>query len=132
VAFILVAHFNLNTPVVFNVFFVRALADRLQSTTPLTPVAGNPGYCFSQLRRSFYELPFSLTHILLSIHERLLAWTSEQGSRQLVFAAVGGQDDEGKMRAAFVNRGRIGEVSDFVLSDEGHRMQDTIWVGVVH
>jgi len=116
----------------FNLFFVRALSDRLQSTTPLTPVAGNPGYCYSQLRRSFYELPFSLTHIMLAIHERLLAWTSEQGSRQLVFAAVGGQDDEEKMKAAFVNRGRIGEVSDFVLSDEGHRMQDTIWNETIH
>jgi retinol dehydrogenase-12 len=118
---------------VFNVFFVRALADRLQSTTPLTPVAVTPGFCYSQLRRSFYELPrFSLVRIMLTIQERLLAWTPEQGSRQLVFAAVGGQDDEEKMKAAYVSHGRIEEVADFVLSDEGHRMQDTIWVGVVH
>jgi hypothetical protein len=36
------------------------------------------------------------------------------------------------MKAAYVSHGRVEEVSDFVLSDEGHRMQDTIWVGVVH
>jgi hypothetical protein len=36
------------------------------------------------------------------------------------------------MKGAYINRGRAVEVSDFVLSDEGHRMQDVIWVGVVH
>jgi len=116
-----------------NVFFVRALTDRLHSITPLSAVAVTPGFCYSQLRRSFYERPaLSFVSIMLAIQERLLAWTPEQGSRQLVFAAVGGRDDEEKMKGGFVSRGRVVEVADFVLSDEGHKMQDTIWVGVVH
>lgn len=64
--------------------------------------------------------------------ERLLAWTPEQGSRQLIFGSVAGRDDEEKMKGGYVSFGRLVEVADFVLSDEGHRMQDTIWVGVVH
>jgi hypothetical protein len=116
---------------VFNVFFVRALTDRLQSTTPISAVGVNPGYCYSQLRRS-YEWKFSLTYIISAIEERLLAWTSEQGSRQLIFASVAGQDDEEKMKGGYVSCGHLIEVADFVLSDEGRRMQDIIWVGVVH
>ncbi|KAG1738022.1 hypothetical protein EDB19DRAFT_1829309 [Suillus lakei] len=101
-----------------NVFFARALTDRLQSITPLSAVAVSPGFCYSQLRRSWYEKPtFSYVKIALAIRERLLAWTSEQGSRQLVFSAVGGRDNEENMKGGFVCRGRLIEVADFVLSD---------------
>ncbi|KAG2139821.1 uncharacterized protein EDB93DRAFT_1090014 [Suillus bovinus] len=111
-----------------NVLFVRALTDRLQSITPLSAVAVNPGFCYSQLRRVWYEKStFSLIRIGVAIWERLLAWTAEQGSRQLVFAAVGGRDNEENMKGGFVNLGRLVELSDFELSDEGHKMQDTIW-----
>ncbi|KAG1738038.1 hypothetical protein EDB19DRAFT_1636601 [Suillus lakei] len=111
-----------------NVFFVRALTERLQSITPLSTVAVSPGFCYSQLRRPWYEKPtFSFVKIALAIWERLMAWTSEQGSRQLVFGAVGGRDNEENMKGGFVNRGQVVEVADFVLSDEGHKMQDTVW-----
>ncbi|KAG1785468.1 uncharacterized protein HD556DRAFT_1458535 [Suillus plorans] len=112
----------------FNFFFVRALTSRLQSVTPLTSVAVTPGFCYSQLRRAWYEKPtFSFVKIALAIQERLLAWTAEQGSRQLVFGAVGGRDDEENMKGGFVSRGRLVEVAGFVLSDEGDEMQDTVW-----
>ncbi|KAG2344848.1 short-chain dehydrogenase [Suillus weaverae] len=110
-----------------KVLFVRALTDRLQSITPLSAVAANPGFCYSQLRRFWYEQPFSFAKMGLLIRERLLAWTSEQGSRQLIFAAVGGRDNEDNVKGGFVNRSRFVEVADFVLSDEGHKMQDTVW-----
>ncbi|KAG2112709.1 uncharacterized protein F5147DRAFT_759577 [Suillus discolor] len=111
-----------------NVLFVRALTDRLQSVTPLSAVAVNPGYCYSQLRRVWYETTtFSVSKIALAIQERLLAWTAEQGSRQLIFAAVGGRDNEENMKGGYVSLGRIVEVADFVLSDEGHKMQDIVW-----
>ncbi|KAG1790425.1 uncharacterized protein HD556DRAFT_1242332, partial [Suillus plorans] len=83
----------------FN-FFVHASTNRLQSVTPLTAVAVTPGFCYSQLRP-------------LAIQERLLAWTAEQGSRQLVFAAVGGRDDEENMKGGFVSHGRLVQVADF-------------------
>ncbi|KAG1809102.1 uncharacterized protein BJ212DRAFT_1528640 [Suillus subaureus] len=112
----------------FNLFFVRALTDRLQTITPLSAVAVNPGFCYSQLRRVWYEQPtFSFAKIALAIHERLLAWTPEQGSRQLVFGAVGGRDNEENVKGGFVSCGGLVEVADFVLSDEGRKMQDTVW-----
>jgi hypothetical protein len=72
-----------------------------------------------------------LISIIISIQDGLLAWTAEEGSCQLVFEAVGGRDDEEKIKGAFIHRSRAEEVDDFVLSDDGRRMQDTIWVGVV-
>ncbi|KAG2143726.1 hypothetical protein DEU56DRAFT_248229 [Suillus clintonianus] len=112
----------------FNLFFIRALTDRLQSITPLSAVAVAPGYSYSQLRRFWYEKPtFSFVRIGLAIQERLLAWTSEQGSRQLVFGAVGGRDNEENMKGGYVSVSRLVEVADFVLSDEGHKMQDAVW-----
>ena len=107
------------------------MTDRLQSITPISVVAANPGFCKSQLRRAFYERFLSLAYIRISITEFFLAWKSERGSRQLVFAAVGERDNEETMKGAYVSRGRIVEVSDYVLSDEGHKMQDTIWVGML-
>lgn len=96
-----------------NIFFVRALTDRLQSAVPLSAVAVTPGFCYSQLRRCWYEQPaFSFTSIALAIQERLLAWTPEQGSRQLIFGAVGGRDNEENMSGGYVSKGRVEEVAD--------------------
>ncbi|KAG2147391.1 uncharacterized protein EDB93DRAFT_1226546 [Suillus bovinus] len=117
-----------NESKLLNILFVRALTDRLQSITPLSAVAVNPGYCYSQLRRDWYKKPtFSSARIAVAFHECLLVWTAEQGSRQLVFAAVGGRDNEDNMKAGYVNLGRLIEVADFVLSDEGRKFQNTVW-----
>ncbi|KAH0834222.1 hypothetical protein J3R83DRAFT_11535 [Lanmaoa asiatica] len=78
-----------------NVFFARALQDRLQSITPLTVNAVTPGFCYSNLRRIFRG---TLMNVPIVIMETLLAWTSEQGSRQLVYAAIGERDNEDHMK----------------------------------
>ena len=86
-------------PMVLNVLFTLMLQDRLQSITPLTVNAVNLGLCYSNLRRnlSMLERVFGI------IMETCLAWTSEQGSHQLIYTAVGKQDDEDHMRGAYVN-----------------------------
>ena len=58
----------------------------------------------------------------------LFGWTSEQGSRQLVYSAIGERDNEDHMKGAFVNNTDVVEPSDFVLSEEGQKMQDNVWV----
>jgi retinol dehydrogenase-12 len=78
--------------------------------------AVNPGYCYSTLRRN---LPF-LTAVPYWVMDKALPFTTEVGSRQLVYAAVGG--DDAAMRGAYVS---YSEVSDYVLSDEGAKR---IWV----
>ena len=86
-------------PMVLNVLFTLALQDRLQSITPLTMNAVNPGLCYSNLRRDLGILE----RVIGVIMETCLAWTPEQGSCQLVYAAVGERDDEDHMKGAYVN-----------------------------
>jgi len=52
------------------------------------------------------------------VMEKVLAYTSEEGSRQLVYAAVGGRDDEAKLRGSYISLSIIRERGDFVLSEE--------------
>ena len=113
-------------PIVLNVLFARALQDRLQSITPLAVNAVNPGFCYSNLRRSRGILE-SVINVIMEI---CLAWTSEQGSRQLVYAAIGERDEEDHMKGAYVSHAAVVEPSDFVISEEGKAMQDNIWVSV--
>ena len=112
-------------PIVLNVLFARAVQDRLQSITPLTVNAVNPGLCYSNLRRDPRGV---LERVFGVIMETCLAWTSEQGSRQLIYAAVGELDDEDHMKGAYVNHAAVVQPSDFVISEEGKAMQDNLWV----
>ena len=111
---------------VLNVFFVRELTKRLPANSPVIVTAVNPGYCKSQLRR---YLPLPL-RILNSIVEVLLARTTEEGSRQLLWAAIGGAGREFELRGAYVSKATLQEVSDYVLSDEreGTALQTRLWV----
>jgi len=108
-----------------GVFFTRALNMHLSPSTPLIVDAVNPGYCYSNLRRSF-SLPMKIFDWVM---ERLLAFTTEEGGRQVVYAAIGGQDDdETRMRGAYISLSQVREPSEFVLSEEGARVQERIWV----
>ena len=60
--------------------------------------------------------------------EILLARTSEQGSRQLIWACVGGKDNVDELRGAYVSLMKIQEPSDFVVSEEGKLAQTKLWV----
>ncbi|KZP17994.1 short-chain dehydrogenase [Athelia psychrophila] len=110
-----------------NIFFTRALNARILSSAPLIVDTPNPGFCDSELRR---ELPFPLSTIN-RVAERMLAFTTEEGSRQLVYAAVGGNEEPSKMRGAYINLGNVQEVSDFVLSAEGGAAQERIWTETI-
>ncbi|KAI0267298.1 short-chain dehydrogenase [Gloeopeniophorella convolvens] len=106
-----------------NVLFVRELAKRLPADSPVIVVSVNPGYCKSQLTRNlnFFFL------ILSKFMEFALARTTEEGSRQLVWAAVGGAGREAELRGGYVSKADLTEVSDFVLSEDGASAQTRIW-----
>ena len=110
--------------IVLNVFYVRELTKKLPANSPIIVTSVNPGYCKTQLARS---LPFA-TRLRMMIMAALLGRTAEQGSRQLVWAAVGGASREFELRGAYVSMADIGEVSDYVLSDDGAVAQKRIWV----
>ncbi|KAJ7650738.1 hypothetical protein FB45DRAFT_974495 [Roridomyces roridus] len=104
-----------------NVFFVRAFNDHLAASTPLIVNAVTPGFCYSNIRTTFTGLMAVMDFFM----EVFFALPTEVGSRQLVWAAVGGEPNE--LRGQYINRQRVEECSDFVLSPEGKRMQDRIW-----
>jgi hypothetical protein len=59
----------------------------------------------------------------------VLAISAEEGSRRLVWGALGGKEDEERLRGAFLRLSdRVSEPSDFVISDKGQEMQEKIWV----
>ena len=63
--------------------------------------------------------------------ECVLAHTTEEGSRQLVWAAVAGSNNIDALRGAYVSLSKSVEPSDFVVTDEGGRRQDKLWVGLL-
>jgi hypothetical protein len=57
-----------------------------------------------------------------------LAFTTEDGARQVVYGAVAKPEEEEKFRGAYVSLSRIQEPSDYVLSTEGQAAQIALWV----
>ena len=84
----------------------------------------NPGLCFSNLG---YGAPPEEAEKLQKLREEL-AFTTEQGSRQLVYAAVGSLNDEEKLRGKYIHMSEVVEESDFVISEDGKIVQDKVWV----
>jgi hypothetical protein len=109
---------------VLNIFLVQELTKRLPANSPVIVTAVNPGYCKSQLAR-YTSL---VTRMFLKIMEVTLARTTEEGSRQLVWAAVGGAGREFELRGGYVSTASLQEVSDYALSDEGTVVQSRLWV----
>ncbi|RXW16955.1 hypothetical protein EST38_g8899 [Candolleomyces aberdarensis] len=108
------------------VFFARSLAELLKDT-PVIVNCVNPGLCKSELRRSFS----GIRSIMVNLLEKALARTAEEGSRQFVWAAVGGPDDVDLLRGAYINIYEVEEPSDDVLGEEGKRRQDKLWADLI-
>ncbi|KAF8138046.1 short-chain dehydrogenase [Mycena galopus ATCC 62051] len=108
-----------NVTKLLNVFFVRGLNTRLDTSSPLIVNAVNPGFCVSELRRDFRP-PLSW---IMSFFERIMAFTTEEGSRQLVFGAVG----HGALRGEYINQSCVEEASDFVVGAVGQKAEGQIW-----
>ncbi|PPQ80665.1 hypothetical protein CVT25_001627 [Psilocybe cyanescens] len=123
-----------------NIFFARALSERLQSQIKSKDNSGtgagthniivnsvNPGYCLSNLRANFSGPRAWFDWFM----EKALARTAEEGSRQVVWAALGGEEGGGDgdcaMRGAYVSNAQITEPSDYVIEEEGRKVQDILW-----
>jgi NAD(P)-dependent dehydrogenase (short-subunit alcohol dehydrogenase family) len=108
---------------VLNVFFTRSLAD-IMVDTPVIVNCVNPGYCYSALRRTFQGFQAVMDWAM----EKALARTSEQGGRQLTYAAVGSPGDPDSLRGQYISLHNVEEPSDYVLGFEGKKRQDILWV----
>lgn len=112
------------TSKLLQLFVVRHLAQRLSaSTTGSTDsVILNtltPGYCRSALFRD-NKFPASL---FINVTGKLLARSSEQGSRTYVHAAAAGPETHGK----WLDSNVIREPSSFVRSKEGKKAQARVY-----
>ena len=111
-----------------NVFFARELSERLLNHTYKSIIvnAVNPGFCHSQLAR---HVP-GLGAWYMWLRKLILARSTEQGSRQLVWASIGGKDNIDQLHGAFISSMQVHEPSDFVISEEGRRAQTILWVNI--
>ena len=114
---------NLFFSLVLNVFFARGLNEKI-GDKPLIVNSVNPGFCSSSIRKSFTGVQAWVDWLMV----RFLARTSEQGSRQLVWASVGQKDNVDELRGAYVSGLHVEEPSDYVISEEGKHAQNKLWV----
>ena len=122
--------------------FVRALASRVPSTSPLFVNAIEPGFCRTGLSR---ELEQKLaTRIAFGIFAALFARKPEEGGRAIAHGALvvdprkamhkkeaaqfDGYNDAKALHGKYIANTRITEESDFVISEDGRRMAERVWV----
>ncbi|KAJ3843260.1 hypothetical protein EV361DRAFT_884869 [Lentinula raphanica] len=105
---------------ILNTMFVRKLATLLPDN--IVPVSLNPGFCVSGLRRK-HENGDEAERFKKMEDE--FGYTSEEGSRQIIYAAIGGKDQE--LRGAFTSYSQVLEISDWMLSDEGKKAEEKTW-----
>ncbi|KAJ3863526.1 MAG: hypothetical protein NXY57DRAFT_1001009 [Lentinula lateritia] len=104
---------------ILNVMLVNKLAALLPQN--IVPVALNPGFCVSGLRRKSRGEEAERFKKM----EDDFAYTSEEGSRQIIYAAIGGKDEE--LRGKFTSYSQVLEISDWMLSEEGKKAEDKTW-----
>lgn len=112
------------TSKLLNLFFARELMSRLPEDSPLVINAVNPGLCVSGLRRN---VPLA-GQILFWFWDIFVSWSAERGSRQLVFGALGNKDKPDELKGAYISSSKVVEPSDYVISDEGAKVQKQLWV----
>ncbi|KAL0574644.1 hypothetical protein V5O48_007313 [Marasmius crinis-equi] len=100
--------------------FMRALQTRLPTVTCCSV---NPGFCKTDLSRH------TPAEVIESRREMTAtyAYTAEEGSRQLLYAAIGERDKEERIRGGYLEYGRISECSDFMLGEVGQRLERKVW-----
>ncbi|KAG5635341.1 hypothetical protein H0H81_011663, partial [Sphagnurus paluster] len=106
-----------------NVFFYQGPAERLP-TRPVVVDGVNPGYCISELRRELTGMKAFIDWVM----EKMLARSTEEGSRQLVYAALAGAENDEAMHGAYISYTAISEASDFAIGPQGKVVQNNLWV----
>jgi len=107
-----------NVSKLLEVFYCRALAARMTEGGKPTVTLNflNPGLCHSELAKD--------PPLILTIMKALLARTTEVGSRTLVASAAAGHETHGQ----YMGDSTIKAPAPFVLSEEGAKTQERIWV----
>jgi NAD(P)-dependent dehydrogenase (short-subunit alcohol dehydrogenase family) len=102
-----------------QVFIVREMASRTGPSYPVVINCLNPGFCHSELARE--------AGWYLYIMGLLLARSTEVGSRTILAAAEAGPETHGK----YMSESLVIDPSEFVMSEEGARVQKQVWTELV-
>ncbi|KAH9479750.1 Short chain dehydrogenase sol3 [Psilocybe cubensis] len=110
-----------------GVYFARSFADRL-GDKPLIINTVDPGFCNSSIGR--YKK--GVDSFIFGLLSKAIGRTPEEGSRQLVWAAVGGENEKGRLRGAFVDMAsKVGSLSAYGESEAGRTAQDKLWDNLI-
>ncbi|KAJ8074042.1 hypothetical protein PM082_012333 [Marasmius tenuissimus] len=104
--------------------FMRALQPHLPN---ITCTSVGPGFCESDLTR---HVTGQQAEAIAKMKEEF-AYNSEEGGRQLLYAGIGERDRENEMRGGWVAFSEISECSDFLLGEEGKRLEAKVWKEVL-
>ncbi|KZT54473.1 NAD(P)-binding protein [Calocera cornea HHB12733] len=102
-----------------NVMFARSLGSRLPASTGLTINSVNPAACMSGLQRDLNHM------MMVRVGQRWFFRSTEMGSRTIVHAALS-NEAQGK-QGAYWNNCQEEDVSDWLLTEQGKRVQERIW-----
>ncbi|KAI6094871.1 NAD(P)-binding protein [Pisolithus croceorrhizus] len=117
-----------NVTKLLQVMFVRELASRLPSPTPVVACTVQPGFCRSNLFRDLDDKWYARTFVSLA-SVLFSARTPEQGSRALVHAAVG--DDELAMHGRYLSSCQVTEEDDYIFTPEGKALSGRLWIETI-
>ncbi|KAJ7188859.1 short-chain dehydrogenase [Mycena filopes] len=103
--------------------FAGELAARLPQASPVSVMNVNPGFCHSRLTR---ETESKLTgKLLVGAFKRIVARTTEEGSRTIVHAVV--TPEQKKLHGQYITACAIAGESDFLSSPEGRKFRSSLW-----
>jgi retinol dehydrogenase 12 len=109
-----------------NICFVRTILERLAPVPPHTPIINgvNPGCCHSELRQNFGSILVIMDWMVVKV----FAYTTEKGSRKLVWAAIG----RARRHLATLIFLPLGweEPSNILLDERGREYQNKVRVRV--
>ncbi|KAF9255372.1 NAD(P)-binding protein [Marasmius fiardii PR-910] len=114
-------------------FLSRMLQSHLPISSPIITCCNvNPGFCRSELVREITDenAPKEVVEHFRKDREEL-AFTSEEGSRQLLYAAIGQRDNEEELRGSYVSFSKVTEASDFILAQDGQHLEKKLWTELV-
>ncbi|CAL1707350.1 unnamed protein product [Somion occarium] len=110
-----------------NVLFTRALAKHLRLSNRVVVNCVTPGLCRSDLARQVDspQLKAQLAN----------ARSSEEGSRQLIWASVGPEsateDHVKNLHGTYIVNTQVTDPSQWVRSEEGQRVQEKVWAETI-
>ncbi|KAL4073183.1 hypothetical protein V8B97DRAFT_1869162 [Scleroderma yunnanense] len=111
-----------------GIMFIRELVARLPKSTPVVACTVNPGLCRSRIFRNT-ETKWYTRPVASFLKYSPLSRTSEEGSRTLLHAAIGGEDNV--IHGRYLSGCKVLEESSYVFTPEGKAFSKRLWTETI-